>query len=359
MTASSKYVGLMALLAATCIGAGCASRGNSDLTRLLEDMQNHKTASSVVVNGSHGPDSPSRRLPPPPSQNGVGRHASAAGGNGVSPKLGSITIQPDCLLQIKVEEDEGLNGSYPVNEIGAVEFGYVGPVILYNMTEEEAESKIREVLETRYFHNATVDVRILRASYDRVRISGAVNTPGLIRIGAGDAISLNDALLRAGGLRPAARGAKVKIVREGLLSAVALAADGEEYPLLAGNGKPSVPDVMLKNNDAVYVYSSEAGAPAELGEKEIMVLGEVKKRGVYRFSGSEACTMMHLLFKMGELPPYANRKAVQIFRRDEYGEETVIKVDAEKILEDGNPEEDIELENGDRVVVPARRIHLF
>jgi polysaccharide export outer membrane protein len=140
---------------------------------------------------------------------------------------------------------------------------------------------------------------------------------------------------------------------------VALAADGEVYALLAGNGKPSVPHVMLRNNDVVYVYSSEAGAPTEIGEKEIMVLGEVKKRGVYRFSGSEACTMMHLLFKMGQLPPYANKRAIQIFRRDEYGEETVIKVDAEKILRDGSPEEDVKLENGDRIVVPARRIHLF
>jgi protein involved in polysaccharide export with SLBB domain len=351
---------LVLLLAAACFGSGCVSRGTSELSRLLEDMQKLKTTSAAVVNGSDGPDVPSARLPPPPSRNGVSaRTESRNTGNGESSNFSSITIQPDCLLQIKVEEDEGLNGSYPINEIGALEFGYVGPVILYNMTERAAETKIQEVLESRYFHKATVNVRILRASYDRVRISGAVNAPGLIRIGAGDSILLNDALLRAGGLRPAARGAKVKIVREGLLSAVALASDGEVYSLLAQNGKPHVPEVSLHNNDVAYVYSSEAGAPAQIGEKEIMVLGEVKKRGVYRFSGNEACTMMHLLFKMGELPPYANKKAIEIFRRDEYGEETVIKVDAEKILRDGNPEEDIELENGDRIRVPARRIHLF
>jgi protein involved in polysaccharide export with SLBB domain len=327
-------------------------------------MEKLKADGSKAVSSIDGPEAPSSRLPPPPSANGRPTRNDDNPGhnrnNGSLPTTGGgITIQPDCLLQIKVAEDEGLNGSYPVNEIGAVEVGYVGPIILYNMTEKDAEDKIGEVLESRYFRKATVDVRILRASYDKVRISGAVNAPGLVRIGAGDSISLNNALLRSGGLRASARGVKVRIVRGGLTNAVVSAEDGEEYSLITTDGRPTVPPVNLFNNDVAYVFSSEAVAAAVLGEKEIMVLGEVKKRGMYRFSGNEACTMMHLLFKMGDLPPYANKKAIKILRRDEYGEEREILVNAEKILEDGDPEDDVELENGDRVIVPARRIHLF
>ena len=252
-----------------------------------------------------------------------------------------------------------MDGSYHVNEIGAVELGYVGPVILFNKTERDAERKIRDVLKGRDFRNATVKVRILRASYDSVMVSGAVTRPGLIRIGAGDTISLNDALLRSGGLRPSATGSKVRIVRGGLLSAVASSLDGEEYSLVSEDGKPMVPELSLRNNDVIFVFSSNTRVGVEVGEKEILVLGEVGKPGVYRFSQSEPCTIMHLMFKMGGLPPYANKKAVKIVRRDEEGKEKEIKVNVQKILEEGDPEKDVTLENGDRIIVPARRLSLF
>ena len=271
---------------------------------------------------------------------------------------GNITIQPDCLLQVSVEEDPNLDGSYAVNKIGAIELGYIGPVILYNKTEREAEAKIASILKSRHFKKATVKVKILRASYDRIKVDGSVNQPGLIPIGAGDVITLNDALLRAGGIRASAKGARVRIVRGGLLSALASTLEGEEYSLVTEDGKPNIPYVTLSNNDVAYVFSSEVAAESG-GEKDILVLGEVRKPGVYRFASDEPCTMMHLLFKLGELPPYANSKAIKLIRKKSDGTESEITVDARKIISRGDPADDIKLENGDRVIVPARRISLF
>ena len=62
---------------------------------------------------------------------------------------------------------------------------------------------------------------------------------------------------------------------------------------------------------------------------------------------------------MGGLPPYANKKAVQIVRTDTEGHKKEFKVNVNKILDDGNPDKDVALESGDRVIVPARRISLF
>jgi hypothetical protein len=59
------------------------------------------------------------------------------------------------------------------------------------------------------------------------------------------------------------------------------------------------------------------------------------------------------------LPPYANAKAIKIMRRDKNGNEQEIKVNTEKILSEGKPEDDVALDNGDRIVIPARRISLF
>jgi protein involved in polysaccharide export with SLBB domain len=332
------------LLTALFFSVGCTTHKDIDVSKLLRDLDSGRSADASKYVGPDAPEPPSASLPPPPGESEV-------------PGSDDITIQTDCLIQVTVKEDRQLEGSYTVNDIGAIELGYVGPVILYNMTEKEAERKIKEVLESRYFRTATVKLKILRASYDKMMVLGAVNKPGIVKIGAGDSISLNDALLRAGGLRPSIKGARVRVVKGGLTKAVAF--NGDEHALVADDGKPCIPDIKLRNNDVVYVFASESGTPAEVGEKEVYVLGEIQKPGVYRFSSAEPCSMMHLLFKIGGLPPYANAKAIKIMRRDKSGNEQEIKINAEKILKEGKPEEDMALENGDRIVVPARRISLF
>jgi protein involved in polysaccharide export with SLBB domain len=299
--------------------------------------------------------------PPPPSALATGE--TAVGGL----EAGEITIQPESILQIQVEEDPSLDGTYAVNDIGAIQFGYVGPVILYNRTEEQAVKKIQEVLRKRDFKNATVRVRMLRASYDKVQVSGEVNKPLVVRIGSGDQISVSDALLRAGGIRIASRNTKAHVIRGGMLSPVPFALEKEEFSLMDEEGRPSIPYVALRNNDILNIVTvasvaapgTPGAASAPDGGIEVIVLGEVRRPGVYRFASGEPATMMHLMFKMGGLPPYANAKSVRLLRRDSTGLEHEIKVNVSRILFDGNPEDDVPLQNADRIQVPARRIALF
>jgi len=354
---------ILIVLVATLIGGGCATQQDDLLAKLLRDID---TAEPGAATGTVGygdpdvPDAPDHGLPPLGAATaGYAGGRRGVSGSGESFGPGELTIQPDCIVQIRVEEDPGLNGSYPVNKIGAVNLGYIGPVILYNRTEEQSAAKIQEVLTSRHFRKATVKVKILRASYDKVQVGGAVLRPNLIHIGAGDSISLNDALLRAGGLKPSARGARVKIVRDGLLSAVAMALPGEEHALVNEAGVPVVPNVRLDNNDVAYVFSGVEEAPLRMGDKHILVLGEVKRRGIYRFAATEPCTMMHLIFKMGGLPAYADDRAVRIIRRDEEGLEHETPVSVRAILKRGDPEDDFPLEDGDRILVPSRVIRLF
>ncbi len=394
MSSRSVFISVVFVSALTLLLSGCATGHDSRekiLSRLLGDMDSdisrstHTSRSDSYVNkrppagkrqGYRGSDSPDRPAAGLPSLDDVLGHDTASVDKGVaSPDVNvkpgirassqmlttasGLTIQPDSIVQVRVEEDASLNSSYPVNDIGAIDLGYIGPVILLNKSEVAAATKISEVLVAREFRKATVNVKILRASYDKVRISGAVGTPGLIRIGAGDSISLNNALLRAGGIQASAKGAKIRIIRDGLKSAVWHELPGKEYSLMDADGKPAVPDVMLDNNDVVRVFSSEVKAAIAGGDKEILVIGEVNKPGMYRFSSGEPCTIMHLVFKMGGLPPYANKKKIIIKRTGDDGFVEEIEVNAEDILKHGDPEADVQLENGDRVIVPARRISLF
>jgi len=349
-----KIIFSLILAGAVC---GCTSYRDSELiARILREADNAEMVVSVPRErgGPNKPDEKDSPLPPiprdlPPSSSGE------------RIRISPLTIQPECLVMITVEEDPSLDGTYQINEIGAIDFGYIGPIILFNKTESEAAEKIEDVLLARDFKSATVRASIKRASYDKVRVEGAVNKPGIFDIGAGDSISLNDAILRAGGLRQSARGAKVKIIREGMLNAVWVSMPGEEYPLVTEDGDPSVPDVFLRNNDIAQVFSGVADVPGVSGggERLIYVLGEVPRPGIYPFSADEPCTIMHLMFKVGDLSTLANKKKVKIFRKTEKGSEREINVNVEEIIEKGNIDEDVPLENGDRVVVPSRRKTLF
>jgi len=278
-----------------------------------------------------------------------------------------VTIQPDTVLWVTVEEDPSLNGKYLVNEYSAIDFGFVGLVLLNDMTVEMAEAKLRHILESRYLRKATVNVRIAKASYDRIGVSGLVMTPGLLKIGPGSGISLNDALRRAGGLRPEAALPRVKIIRNGLLSPFGPIAQGDVYPLLSDDGRPTIPSLLLSNNDLVYVFAQQAtptgggggGVVTGLGEKKILLLGEVTHQGVVTFAENEPCTLLYLLFKIGGLPRFSKADAIRIVRRDKDGHETEILANAERLMRDGDPSQDVVLQNNDRIIVPARRINFF
>ncbi|OVE74326.1 hypothetical protein BVX94_00705, partial [bacterium B17] len=257
-------------LFAALLFAGCAS--SPDNSRRIEELlreidqesasyASSSSTSSYSQNNARGegPDRADMGLPPLPK---TSASSSATPGYATSarPSYGlsgsEITIQPGCLVRVTVAEDPGLDGNYAVNDIGAIDLGYIGPIILMNKTVSQGARKITEILTKREFRRATVAVKIVRASYDKVRVDGDVNNPGDISIGAGDTISLNDALLRVGGIRASAKGAKVKVVRGGLMNAMVHALKGEVYSLDSEKGEPAVPNIVLKNNDVATVFSS-------------------------------------------------------------------------------------------------------
>lgn len=271
-----------------------------------------------------------------------------------------VTIQPDTVLWISVEEDPSLSAKYTVNEYSGIEFGYAGLVLLNDMSVDAAERRLRAVLEGRYLRKATVKVEIAKASYDRVGVSGAVMTPGMVKIGPGSTVTLNEALRRAGGLRLESPSARVKVIRGGLLSSLGPIAEGEIFSLITPDGRPSIPNLSLANNDLAYVFAQQGGPPVPgTGEKKVLLLGEVPRQGIVAFSENEPCTLLYLLFKVGDLPRFANTEAVRIVRRDPAGQEKEIKANAKKLLREGNPADDVVLENGDRVIIPERRISIL
>lgn len=344
--------------------AGCASSSSKRdvvLADLMRDMQ-AQDANAPVADSRDQPDAPMQK---PPAVGSAETPVQSASNfqpfEQQSPPSGALTIQADSVLRITVEEDPGLSGSYPVNELGGISLGYIGPVILENLTEQTAAQKLRNILLAREFHTATVAVKILRPSYDKVSIAGAVRRPGIIKVGAGDEVSLNSALNQAGGIIDTPWQTQVKVVRGGLTSTVAAYLPGEVYSLADESGNPRVPEVKLRNNDVAFVYAKRAQRSGKMAEQPrwILVLGEVTAPGFHRFEPDERLTMMNLIFRIGGLPAYANDKEIRVIREDKDGISQEFRVNARQIMEEGDPELDFALQSGDRVIVPARKISLF
>ena len=338
--------------------SGCASQRSSDemLSQVIRELEADDSASQVQKPVAPMTAKAASTKPAPATAARPATAPAAVAQHPVGAPIGAVVIQPDCIVEVAVKEDPSLNGRYLVNDFAAIDFGYAGLVILSDMTGEQAAAKVKSVLEQSYLHQATVTVRVTKASYDRVTVQGEVVHPGQLKIGPGTSISLQDALLRAGGLKPQANQTLVKIVHDGMLSPFGAAADGDLYSLMTDKGDPMVPDVQIQNNDLVYVYTRDA---QPLGERTIVVLGEVTRPGPVRFSTGEPCTLMYLLFKMGGLPRFAKADAIEIVRRDKDGAENKIVANADAILKFGRPQDDVPLENGDTVLVPTRTFSLF
>jgi len=266
-----------------------------------------------------------------------------------------VTIQPESVVQVSVKEDPSIDGTYAVSESSAILLRGVGLVFLQNKTAEEASASISRTLLDRGFRSATVELKLVKPSYDRVKITGTVAQPGDLKIGPGAAITLAEALTRAGGLKTQAKGTYVKVVREGLRNPIGIQAKGEKYSLSDANGEPRIPDVELQNNDLVGVFSGDAGIESGLGEKRITMLGD-GPRGIVRFADNESCTMLNLMFKVGAISKWIDTRRVEIHRAGEAGKVQIVRVNVERLLKTGEDNDNVTLENGDRVIFKERRI---
>jgi polysaccharide export outer membrane protein len=86
----------------------------------------------------------------------------------------------------------------------------------------------------------------------------------------------------------------------------------------------------------------------DIRSKFIYITGEVNRPGAYPLAGS--IDVLHLVIKAGGLSPYARRKSVYVLRSVD-GKQQRIPVNYAKLLR-GDAEQNVQLQEGDTVVVP-------
>lgn len=333
----------VALAMAGCAGSSLVLPGDPEAAITATNKLPEQSASPIAH-----PHTADPRIAPP-------QHPESTAAS-----TGTVTtiVHPGSVLDLAVVEDPALNGIYTVADDGSIQLKDIGTVFVGNMSVERAQGTIAAALAAGSFRRATVLVKCREPVYGRVQVQGEVMNPGFVRIGTGLTISLAEALLRTGGAKDSARRGTVRVIRGGLLAAAPFALEYEQYPLLTPTAEgPRIPDVRLGANDMVTVFAAAEPAPNKRTSVILVFLSERWQH--YLFGPGEPCTMLYLALKLGRLPLYTNTKNVRIVRMTADGSRETLLFDASPLLSRGDPEKDLELQDGDCVIFPERHFSLF
>jgi polysaccharide export outer membrane protein len=235
------------------------------------------------------------------------------------------------VLEIKVVQDPSMNTRATVSDDGRITLNLVGKVEIAGLTTNQAELKIKTLLEAQYIKKADVSVQIVEYGSKPISVVGAVTKPGSIGISGN--ITLVQAITAAGGLATG-YGKTLVVLRTG--------ANGltEQLPIdiedLMVNGNPDL-NIPLAPNDVVNV---QMDTPVT-----IYVWGEVMRPGNVQFRRSQAPTLMQAIASAGGPTDRASKTAK--ISRTVNGKTVTIKTNYRSIA--NGDKQDIPLQDGDTI----------
>jgi len=180
---------------------------------------------------------------------------------GYLPQERMAIVDPDKKLsagdQVTVEIVEDREGGLPrvVTATGELDVPPLGRVKVAGRTATEAASEIRVALEKDYYYHATVRLAIDRVSPVQVR-SGMVYLSGEVRVGgpqeiiSGEALTLCNAILKAGGIGEWGNPEKVQLTRQKKDGSVETIVANYSKIIKEGDAKK---DPVLQDGDRIFV----------------------------------------------------------------------------------------------------------
>lgn len=223
-----------------------------------------------------------------------------------------------------------------VSELGRITLPMLGQVEVGNLTKFEVEKKLALLAGEKIVLKPQVTVHILEYLSRRVSVVGAVEKPGPFELlGRQTVLSV---LSEAGGLTRDA-GDEIIVIRQlaaGDSRAIRISIDG-----LFVQGDPKL-NVVLEPGDVINVPVDKFVL--------IYVFGQVKNPGALQVKKSSLPTLTQAIAQAGGFTDRANRKKVNIRRKDATGKEFEISVNVRNILK--GKIKDIPLQENDTVYVP-------
>ncbi len=253
------------------------------------------------------------------------------------PTSAEYKIGPKDLLEISVVGVPEISKAVVrVSEEGRITLPLLGEVAVGNLSKFEVEKKLAALAGEKVVLNPQVTVHILEYLSRRVSVIGAVEKPGPFELLGRQTVLA--ALSEAGGLTRDA-GEEIVILRQlpsGETSSIRVPVDG-----LFVRGDPGL-NVVLEPGDIVNVPVDKPVV--------IYVFGQVRNPGALQVKRSSLPALTQAIAQAGGFTDRANRKRVQVRRKDAAGKEIEITVNVRDILR--GKLKDFPLQVNDTVYVP-------
>jgi len=220
------------------------------------------------------------------------------------------------------------NGSFTIDENGAINPKLVGRIYLKGLTFKDAKGLIASKFKNVYdLNNSQIDVTLTYSRVITVNIVGEVNNPGAFTIPAIN--TAFNALVTVGGIRAIGSVRKIYVKRGGQTIKTL---DVYEYLL----NPDSKQDFFLENNDYIFVPPSG---------RVVKISGQVKRPLSYELIEKE--NLDALINYAGGFEAGAYRKRIQI-KRFLNDQETIMDIDYDSLT---MAKKEFELLDGDEVLV--------
>jgi polysaccharide biosynthesis/export protein len=246
-------------------------------------------------------------------------------------------IGPKDLLEISVLGVAEINKLVVrVSERSRITLPLLGEVEVGDLTKFEVEKKLAALAGEKVVVNPQVTVHIVEYMSRRVSVIGAVEKPGPFELIGRQTVLA--ALSQAGGLTRDS-GEEIIIIRQlpgGESASIRISIDG-----LFVQGDPKL-NIALEPGDVINVPVDKL--------VPIYVFGQVRNPGALQVKRSSLPTLTQAIAQAGGFTDRANRKKVQIRRKDAAGKELEITVNVRNILR--GKIKDIPLQVNDTVYVP-------
>lgn len=276
---------------------------------------------------------------------------TSAAASAVDPAGRSYRLAPGDVIEVEVWREPDLSGRYTIDPGGSLPHVLAGAIAAEGATPLELAGRLRAVLERDYLREARVSVALVESARAQASVLGAVAKPGLYPIRSHT--RLLELISAAGGTTAEAEGTAT-VLRDG----PAPVHDREGGPVrqrltidLAGllrRGELSQ-NPLLRPGDVVVVAARESQVAAAPPGGRVRVVGEVKRPGSYALH--EAGTALDALLAAGGLTDFASANRARVVRGEGEGREE-IRVRLKDVMEGRKGAGDLELREGDMLVVP-------
>lgn len=124
-------------------------------------------------------------------------------------------LGPADVVSFRVVEDREEPVQVPISDTGELTVPYIGRVAASGRTCRELAGVVKQLLEEKYYHQATVIVAVdvLNRSRGKVYLVGSVRSTGALDIPSNEEFTVTRAILRAGGFSEFANQQKVRVLR--------------------------------------------------------------------------------------------------------------------------------------------------